>query len=125
MGKEGRVMFTKWHVETRECGGKTISAYVTHNHPTRYFESAVLSESGIVAQGIGATVEESETNAHLIAAAPDLYEACKEAIYSFAHGVGAMSSRESDPANAERNINEAARIQRLLVDAIAKAEGKS
>lgn len=50
--------------------------YSTHNHPTRYWETTVRSAStATVARACGATKEEAEANARLIAAAPDLREA--------------------------------------------------
>lgn len=64
-------------------------------------------------------------NANLIAAAPDLLAACKEAMFAWAHGVGSVTTSD-DPdvrANADRNTREGKRIMRLIADAIAKAEG--
>lgn len=64
-------------------------------------------------------------DANLIAAAPDLLAACKEAMFLAAHGVCAVNT-SSDPgckANAERNIAECIRIQDIIRAAIAKAEG--
>jgi hypothetical protein len=69
--------------------------------------------------------EEREANANLIAAAPDLLAACKEAYFAWAHGAGSVTTSD-DPdtrANAERNIREGKRIMKLIAAAIAKAEG--
>lgn len=59
-------------------------------------------------------------DARLITAAPDLLEACREAVFLFAHGVGAMSA---DTENRDRNIEEAKRIKAKVEAAIAKAGG--
>ena len=71
------------------------------------------------------TDEERWSNAMLIAAAPDLLAACKEAEFLAAHGVGAVNTSK-DPdcvANAQRNLDECIRIQKILRAAIAKAGG--
>lgn len=69
--------------------------------------------------------ERRVADALLIAAAPDLLAACKEAMFAWAHGVGSVTTSD-DPdvrANADRNTREGKRIMRLIADAIAKAEG--
>lgn len=66
-----------------------------------------------------------EADAHLIAAAPDLLAACKEAYFAWAHGVGSVTTSD-DPdtrANADRNIREGKRIMGVIEAAIRKAEG--
>lgn len=72
---------------------------------------AVVSSHGV------STVEESQANAHLIASAPDLLEACKQSLigleYCFANHV--LDALDKDAVIA--NMNQ-------LKAAIAKAEGK-
>lgn len=55
-----------------------IGAFCGHSHPTRFWTCAITSEVGLIALSHGATKEESEANARLIAAAPDLLERLKE-----------------------------------------------
>ncbi len=57
--------------------------------------------------------DESIANAHLVAAAPDMYEACKELI-----SLQKLKPEERDVANAMRIITD-------IDKALAKAEGKS
>ncbi len=82
----------------------------------------ILSCDGVAnsPQGLGHT-----SNANLIAAAPDLLAACKEAMFAWAHGVGSVTTSD-DPdtrANADRNIREGKRIMGVIESAIRKAEG--
>jgi hypothetical protein len=58
----------------------------------------------------GETQEETEANAHLIAAAPDLLEACKRAFRFIDYTLD--STRETH------------RVREILARAISKAEGK-
>lgn len=66
-----------------------------------------------------------EANARLIAAAPDLLAACKEAKFLAAHGIGAVTLGEDEwsRANSDRNIGEIKRIMAIIDAAIAKAGG--
>lgn len=67
----------------------------------------------------------TEADANLIAAAPDILAACKEAYFAWAHGVGSVTTSD-DPdtrANADRNIREGKRIMGVIESAIRKAEG--
>lgn len=52
----------------------------THNHPTRYWETSVLSSiSGLVATAHSDSEEGSKQIAAFLSAAPDMYEALLEA----------------------------------------------
>ena len=63
-------------------------------------------------------------NAALIAAAPELYEACREALDGLvAHAIGA-SHQLGDKANEERNFREVKRIHEMLRSALLKARGE-
>lgn len=55
------------------------TAAKAHLHPSRYWNCYVTSEVGVVAIACGATKEEAEANARLIAAVPDLLDALKRA----------------------------------------------
>ena len=73
--------------------------------------------------GGGVPIEELEAAFRLMAAAPDLLQACKKAEFLAVLGVGGVSATEHTKANADRCINEAREIQKQLRAAIAKAEG--
>ena len=108
------------------------------NHtPGPWFQG--FSDGRRVVDGNGASVawtytarngrphSEVKANARLISAAPELLEACKEAMVLGSHGVGSVNTSD-DPdckANAERNMSECIRIMRVLSAAIAKAEGRT
>lgn len=78
-------------------------AYSTHNHPTRFWETEVFDDTGtVMATSHGASEEEANEIATLVAAAPQLLQACKDAIY-------AIKGRE--------HVG-------FLENAIAKAEGR-
>lgn len=80
----------------------------THNHPERHWERHVHTSLDLVLIGTasGATQDECEVNARLIAAAPDLLEAAKHAAMEWRlHGQLTDSCR-------------------VLEAAIAKAEGR-
>lgn len=63
-----------------------------------------------------------EGDARLIAAAPKLLDACKEALQGLAaHAIGAT---DSNRVNSDRNVAEVRRIHALLKAAIAEAEGE-
>lgn len=62
----------------------------------------------------------TEANAHMLAAAPLLYAAAKEADHLFAHALG---SHDTDTENAERNFRECVRILEQFHAAIRTAEG--
>jgi hypothetical protein len=65
-----------------------------------------------IPRGIEMSFAERQANAHLIAAAPDLLQACKAAYLLFS---------EDESRNASKTI---AHLPRILADAIKKAEGK-
>lgn len=51
-------------------------AFSTHNHPTRFWETNVYSEQGmLVGCSVGATEEEANASAALHAAVPELLDA--------------------------------------------------
>lgn len=105
---------------TKQDGFLTI--YTISDHATNAI-AHVLHRGN--SNGSAVTREEAEANANLIASAPDLLAACKEAMFAWAHGVGSVTTSD-DPdvrANADRNTREGKRIMRLIADAIAKAEG--
>lgn len=67
----------------------------------------------------------TEPDANLIAAAPELLAACKEAYFAWAVGVGSVNISD-DPASvasANRNTREGKRIMGVIEAAIRKAEG--
>lgn len=70
----------------------------------------------------GQTVEQSQANAYLIAAAPDLLEACQGAMRI----VSLWNGREvpEDHEHAEE-MKALYMMQQVFIEAIAKAEGKS
>jgi len=57
-------------------------------------------------------------------AAPQLLAACKEAIFLFAHAVGAMAAAGSDQARFDHQIEEAQKIKAQVNAAIQQAEGQ-
>jgi hypothetical protein len=59
-------------------------------------------------------------NDRLMAAAPDLLAACKEALHLYSHGIGTLAL--IDEKLVEWNMKEAERILAMLETAIAKAE---
>jgi len=46
----------------------------THNHPTRYWETAITGAEGLIGTSSAATQEEAEQIARLFAASPDLLD---------------------------------------------------
>ncbi len=63
---------------------------------------------------------EIDANCRLIAAAPELLEACKEALAGLAaHSIGATDSNKQ---NSDRNVAEVRRIHGMLKSAIQKAD---
>ncbi len=83
------------------------------------------SPHDIIRNGETSLIDNAEANASLIAAAPDLLAACKEAKFLAAHGIGAVTLGEDEwsRANSDRNIGEIKRIMAIIDAAIAKAEG--
>ncbi len=119
-----------WRVSTRNFNGKEYSAYITHDHPTRPWRSDVVGGWGITAQSSGETIEEAEANARLIAAAPELLEACKNVVAWF-ESIAAMQHallvRDQSLESAAENWDKATLdIPPLDIEpikaAIAKAE---
>ena len=76
--KEGKTMinYTKGKWKVTDSAFSRYSTYRGKATGARQFITAELDE---VAEVQGDTIEETKANAQLIAAAPDLYEACKEA----------------------------------------------
>ncbi len=72
---------------------KTGATFQTHNAPTRYWETSVYAEIGPVATSSGATREEAEEIARLIAAAPYL-RAALSAYVSLCGNTAFMVDRE-------------------------------
>lgn len=84
-------------------------AYSTHNHPTRYWETAVFgADNSLVASSHGQSEEEANAIARLLAAAPDLLAELKRALAVI------VSPQSFDLEGVESDIRAA----------IAKAEGK-
>ena len=94
-------MFTKWKVETDiEINEYRIN--VCHNCPTE-----PMCQHSNILDCMRRDAATDEATAHLIAAAPDLYEACKEALITL------NVLQKGDSA-----------VIREIKRAIAKAEGK-
>ena len=84
----------------------------THSHPTRFWETLVESSDGLVAVGHGLTHQESDANAALVAAAPELLAALKTI---------AENSAEENEWDAVEKLHANETLARA---AIAKAEGR-
>lgn len=94
------------------------SAYASHNHPKRYWETAVLTEGGtLVATSHGETEVEAVQLARLIAAAPDLLAALK----GIQGLIQLLVSRDDFPLDA--TLPETNHRWIAAEAAIAKAEG--
>jgi len=81
--------------------------YNTNGH----IQSAVINEDNYICKAEGTTPEESEANAHLIAASPELLEALEEVLYLVP---------ELDPYTNESN----SKVIHAAEAAISKAKGE-
>jgi hypothetical protein len=91
---------------------------VVDNSDTKNGQIRVENYEGVIAccgkqTEIMPTLENMQANAHLIAAAPDLLEACKSILASFHESV-----------KTDENISEFPELQKVAL-AIAKAEGRA
>ena len=97
---------------------KVGNTYCTDSHPTRFWR-AYIGNGEAIAASFGASEEEAEAIARLIAAAPDLLAALQDAL-EFAED---QEDTEDGP-DGRPQANDAMLLAQTLRAAIAKATGE-